>query len=283
MILPDVEIAVLGDLHGCFSLAEDLPLLAPHALRLCTGDLAPNGGASRFDEALRQARDLRECGVHVILGNHDGPTPFTGRSFPKSYVKLADELGEWHVALRRVERPDLGVTLVGARPLTFGGGEANDKLRRYAAPGHEEWRHAEWADAIATLLEQAEQPRVVVLAHDGPTGLGARRTDIYGCDFMPEEGDWGDADLRMALDRARERGVPVVAVVAGHMHHALQGGGERTRAVREGAVLHLNAALVPRVQRRGRALFVLRLEGAHATARLEWHAPDGTVETEQVA
>ena len=69
--------------------------------------------------------------------------------------------------------------------------------------------------------------RVVVLAHCGPHGLGATRESIYGCDFRPEQGDWGDRDLAEALEYARECGKRVVAVVAGHMHHALRGGGER--------------------------------------------------------
>lgn len=273
-----LELAVLGDLHGCFRLDADGPLLARHPVRICTGDLTPNGGATRFDEALRQARELCQAGVHVILGNHDGPTCFTGRAFPKSYHALEEALGGLHVGARCIEFPELDLSLVGARPLSFG--STDDRLSRYPIPGHEGWDHARWARHISELLDGARASRIVILAHDGPCGLGDRSHDIYGCDFRAGGGDWGDPDLRAALDHARARGLPVVAVVAGHMHHAVMGGGQRARIVREEGILHLNAALVPRVTREGRALFVLRLEGQHATARLEWHHADGSVTRE---
>jgi uncharacterized protein (TIGR04168 family) len=272
-----VEIAVIGDTHGFFAREHDEPLLRPYALRLCTGDLAPNGRAQRLEEAVRQASELRSLDVHTILGNHDGPTAFTGRKFPEAYFRIAEALGDRHLAMGRLELPGLDLTLIGARPLTCGGRDP-----KFPVPGCEDWTTERWGEAIGRLLLDAEASRIVVLAHDGPAGLGSRRHDIYGCDFRPAEGDWGDRDLRIALDAARGAGRTVSAVVAGHMHHDLFGGGTRTRAVRERGTLHLNAAIVPRVTAQGRALFVLRLEGAHATARLEWHRGDGGVRVEEV-
>jgi uncharacterized protein (TIGR04168 family) len=260
-----LRIAILGDLHGAFDGAIDGPALAGFALRLCTGDLAPNAGKTRFEEAERQAADLAAHGVLTILGNHDGPTAFTGRSFPKSYLRLCAALGEAHVGMRRIEMPELGLTLVGARPLSTGGSEL-----RFLPPGTESWTIEQWGEAITELILAAEGERIVVLAHDGPTGLGATRESIYGCDFRADQGDWGDRDLRLALDRALDAGKPIVAVVAGHMHHALRGGGERTWQVRERGMLHVNAALVPRVTPRGRALVVLEIDGLEASARIEW-------------
>lgn len=260
-----IEIAILGDLHGDFDARLDAPLLEPYPLRLCTGDLTPNAGRDRFDIALEQARGLARLGVFTILGNHDGPTGFTGRSFPASYEKLVAALGDRHAAMRRIELPSLGLTLVGARPLTMGGSD-----RKYVPPGTEDWSVERWADEIASLLLAAEGERIVVLAHDGPSGLGATRDAPYGCDFRSEQGDWGDGDLEIALDRALDAGKPVAAVVAGHMHHALRGGGTRAWQVRHRGVLHVNAAVVPRVTTRGRALVVLTLDGARAEARLDW-------------
>lgn len=260
-----IEIAVLGDLHGDFDLAKDGPFLGRFPLRLCTGDLTPNAGRDRFDMALRQARDLAEAGVFTILGNHDGPTGFTGRTFPKSYVQLDEALGELHAAMRVIELPDLSLSLVGARPLTMGGDD-----RKFVPPGCEAWGLERWADELTELMMVARGERVVVLAHDGPKGLGAARDAMFGCDFRAEEGDWGDSDLAIALDRALDAGRPVVAVVAGHMHHALRGGGTRAwQAVRRG-VLHVNAAIVPRVTERGRAFVVVTLDGHEASARIEW-------------
>ena len=225
-----VEIAILGDLHGSFDEALDGPILGRFPLRLCTGDLTPNHGSERFDIALRIGSELASLGVRTVLGNHDGPSCFTGRSFPRSYWQLCEILGDLHVAGRVEDFPDLDVSVIGARPLSTGGPEL-----KFRVPGRETWTFEQWGEEIAALARRATQSRLVVLAHGGPTGLGARRDAPFGCDFRPEEGDWGDADLRLALDRLRGEGLPIVAVVAGHMHHALLGGGQRVR-VDEGPV-----------------------------------------------
>jgi hypothetical protein len=40
--------------------------------------------------------------------------------------------------------------------------------------------------------------------------LGDRKSDIWGCDFRPEEGDFGDPDLRTPVDHARPIGKSVL-------------------------------------------------------------------------
>ena len=105
------------------------------------------------------------------------------------------------------------------------------------------------AARITQRIDESRGSRIVFLAHNGPSGLGARRSDIWGCDFKRGEGDFGDPDLRLAIDHARARGKHVLAVLAGHMHHTLRGGGgTRTWLARdEAGTLHVNAARVPRV------------------------------------
>jgi uncharacterized protein (TIGR04168 family) len=272
-----LEIAVLGDTHGHFDEALDAALLERYPLRLCTGDLPANRGRDRFDDALRQARGLASLGVWTVLGNHDGPAVFTGRRFPRSYRRLEKALGGLHVGGRRVELPALGLSLVGGRPLSCG---ARDY--RFPVPGREEWSLEQWGEHLGELIAGAAHERVVVLAHDGPSGLGSGRADIWGRDFGGEEGDWGDPDLRAALDHAAARGRRVTAVIAGHMHHRLQGGGRRARCTREDGTLVLNAAVVPRVRGEQRALTVVRLEERGASARIEWHGPGGAVEVEEL-
>lgn len=90
-------------------------------------------------------------------------------------------------------------------------------------------------------------PILVFLTHNGPTGLGTKATDIYGCDFRPEEGDWGDPDLEVAIQYAKELGFSVPLVVSGHMHHC----NPKTKSIRKWLVerdrtTYLNAAKVPR-------------------------------------
>lgn len=117
--------------------------------------------------------------------------------------------------------------------------------------------------------QPADQP-VIVIGHNGPTGLGKRRRDPCGKDFRPSEGkllqvvsrtwdsvrlssteasqassraescgalrkhhlaggdvgwrcagDFGDQDLREALNAAAAQGRHVPLVAFGHMHQAL--------------------------------------------------------------
>lgn len=71
------------------------------------------------------------------------------------------------------------------------------------------------------LLNTPKGSAVVVVGHNGPTALGANREDICGVDFKDEAGDWGDEDLRIALDHAEDEEKSPKLVVFGHMHSQL--------------------------------------------------------------
>jgi uncharacterized protein (TIGR04168 family) len=56
-------------------------------------------------------------------------------------------------------------------------------------------------------LEAAGEERAIILvSHNGPSGLGSNSHDICGVDFKlpncegPPSGDWGDPDLQEALE-----------------------------------------------------------------------------------
>ena len=104
----------------------------------------------------------------------------------------------------------------------------------------------ESAGALLRLVDQVSTPTLLILAHNGPRGLGDRAHDIWGCDFQDEEGDWGDPDHEVAVARAVERGLRTV-VVAGHMHHRVRGGGRRVWQTIRDEVLYVNPARVPRI------------------------------------
>jgi hypothetical protein len=76
--------------------------------------------------------------------------------------------------------------------------------------------------------------------------------------------------LRVAIDYARKRGKQVLAVLAGHMHHRLRGGGLRRWYARHDGVLYVNAARVPRIFEDKDGLFHhhvdLHIDGEHADA-----------------
>jgi uncharacterized protein (TIGR04168 family) len=149
-------------------------------------------------------------------------------------------------SLHRFEKH--AVAIVAGRPHTIGGPRL--AFRRYLARAFGVGTMAESAAKLRGLFDQCSTSEtIIVLAHCGPAGLGAQRESIYGNDFRPEEGDWGDPDLADALEHAKATGKRVVAVVAGHMHHRLRGGGERTWYVEREGVHHVNAARVPRRRR----------------------------------
>lgn len=169
----------------------------------------------------------------------------------------------------RIEAADRAIEIIAGRPHsaggprlafrphlseTFGVNDLEDSVRR-----------------LRSLIDESTADELVVLAHNGPTGLGDKRDDIWGCDFRRSEGDFGDLDLERAIDHAKRTGRRVRAVVAGHMHHELRGGGNRCWQLERDSVLYVNAARVPRIfDRGGRTLrhhVVLEIDDTSARAR----------------
>lgn len=259
------RIAVIGDIHRRFD-DHDVRWLdgSDYDLLLFVGDLAGYGQRGGLEVARRIAR-LRKPAL-VLPGNHDGP----------HLGQLAAEVFDWRPApwlgggmdrrVRRIERALGPVPLVGysLHPQSIGGVDFTVLAARPHSFGGPRWHLAkpmrrrfglrsmrESADRLRALVDRAPHPRLIVLAHNGPTGLGSKRDSIFGCDFRREEGDWGDFDLAQALEYAKAQGKQVSAVVAGHMHRAVKGGGERPFELERDGTLYVNAANVPRIVARG--------------------------------
>ncbi len=250
-----MKIAVVGDIHGHWD-DDDVRWFneSDRDVVLFTGDLA----GFRHADTLRIARSIArlEKPAFLVPGNHDTVplVPFLAELSGNPLLRrLSTRQGRRHDELREALGPvsgagyarhDLGgVDLIVARPHPMGGSA-------FSFPRHLEAHYGVTdldasAARLRALVDEAGD-RVVFLGHNGPTGLGASRADIFGRDFGGEEGDWGDSDLRAAIDHAVATGRTVVAVVAGHMHHALRGGGKRAWQVERDGILHLNAARVPR-------------------------------------
>jgi uncharacterized protein (TIGR04168 family) len=259
-----VNIAVIGDIHLMWDERDVRALDAlGYDLALFVGDLAGYGA----DGALQVAREISQLRTPALVmpGNHDAVTvpqlaaevfrtPRLAREAlsigMKARVKqLASALAPVPLcgySLHRFEQH--GLTVLAARPHSVGGHRMG--FRRYMSLHFRVRNLSDSAARLCALFDGVpDQHRVLVLAHCGPYGLGAARDAIYGCDFRPEQGDWGDPDLSEALAHARARGKRVTAVVAGHMHHRLRGGGERAWHVEDAGIHHINAARVPRVRR----------------------------------
>ena len=244
MSSPPVRFLVVGDIHGHWS-PEDAAYLedGDQDLTLFVGDLG--------DENFKIVRDIAAIPVPkaVILGNHDAWQSFSRRSPTEVLRASVTALGDDHLAYGLREVPEAGVSILGARPFSWGGADIRSPEVYQEFFGLGSMRQS--AQRIVEVAGRAQHQDILILAHNGPLGLGSEPEDIYGKDFrrLPR-GDWGDQDLAWALERIADMGLRVRAVIAGHMHDRLGGGlGLRTRFVRMGGTSFLNPAVVPRIRR----------------------------------
>jgi len=231
-----LRLAIAGDLHGQWDLSDHalLERLAPDAL-LVVGDLSD--GKPRIPALLRQL----PLPVACILGNHDTAKDPSGRTLARQIEALGPLHCGW--GLRELTPP--GLSVVGARPGTAGGGFHLSKACS-ALFGPLSCEQSAGRIEVAAAAADPDLP-LVLLAHSGPAGLGSEAKDICGRDWKSPACDWGDQDLTLAIDRIRrQRALPLV--VFGHMHHRLRrGAGERRSfAVDRAGTAYLNAACVPR-------------------------------------
>ena len=255
------HIALIGDVHRQFN-QRDITQFnqSNYDLLLCTGDLSNRWHWEGMAVAPQMAQLQKP--TLIIPGNHDTLTLPQLVAEIKQWPRLRRwlawgqprRLRQWRRALGPVEvggysvHPVPGseaVAVVVARPFAMGGSvlHCQPQLQRQFGIG----TMAESAARLCQLVEQTPQPQLIFLAHNGPTGLGHSRDSIWGNDFHPDQGDFGDADLREAIEFARQRGKTVLAVVAGHMHHHVRREGQRTWHLVQDGIHFINAARVPRI------------------------------------
>ncbi|KAG6770201.1 hypothetical protein POTOM_025876 [Populus tomentosa] len=219
----------------------------------------------------------------VILGNHDSwkTQHFSGKR--KDGVQRQLEcLGEEHVAYKRLDFPTLKLSVVGGRPFSCGGEQIfrrsllsarycvdfftriysivpHSSITPYPLPllsalliyGIQDMDGS--ADRIYNAaLGTPEDHMVILLAHNGPTGLGSNLNDICGKDWVFGGGDHGDPDLAQAISHLKETTtISIPLVVFGHMHKELAYGNGLRKMIVVGAdkTIYLNGAIVPRVRR----------------------------------
>gem|GEM_PF-9257 len=257
-----MRIAVVGDIHLLWDERDTRALDdCGYDLVLFVGDLAGFG----LDGALRVAHDIAEMKTPALVlpGNHDA---VTAPQLAAEVLMRTPDLAREALALRMTARVQAlanalspiplcgyslhpfeahGLTVLAARPHSLGGPRL--AFRRYLASRFNVRRMTDSVDRLCALFDAVpESQQILVLAHNGPSGLGSSRHAIFGCDFRTGDGDWGDPDLGEALQYARDCGKRVLGVVAGHMHHAVRGGGERAWLVERHGLVHVNAARVPR-------------------------------------
>ncbi|MGE4158856.1 MAG: metallophosphoesterase [Planctomycetota bacterium] len=242
-------IRVIGDPHGVIDPVLDEPAYRAADVRMCTGDFGYHVQGAERRRAVEVMTWLRQLGALTILGNHDGinhrPSLVYGpaEAEPAAQEEIETALGPCHLGYARHDLQ--GLSIVGGRPYSNG----NPGIQHPPA-GREKITVEESAALITDLMLSAPNEALLVLTHNGPRGLGAGADAPCGKDWRPPHDDWGDEDLGLALQRIPS-GKRVVAVVAGHMHHTIRGGGFRRRVGRFQGIPVVNAAIVPRALPKG--------------------------------
>ncbi len=268
--VPKALVRVAGDtlIGHCLQTAAQIPeltqivVVAPPGIGPLPDVNVVAGGATR-DASVRAGLDALDPATTAVLV-HDAARPFAPAAvferviaaLQAGAVRVAASLQKGSAALEQAvftisEVPTAGVSVVGARPFSWGGQSLRSPELYDEIYGIHTMRQS--AAAIVDAARHAQHRDLVILAHNGPLGLGEQPADMFGKDFGKPGGDWGDRDLALAIQRIEGMGLRVRAVVAGHMHHKLvhPRGALRTRFARRGGTLFLNAAFVPRVRADG--------------------------------
>lgn len=249
----------MGDIHGFWS-SQDTEFFnnSDYQFLLLTGDL-PSLNKWRNQNLKKEFKMLR-IPTYMSLGNWDSSNLFqiAGEVIPSRILSYIGSLG--HIDRIKRLKSDLSNIIMGhydcfkildgsytlliGRPFTCGGSLA------FVPTLKKKFRIANLDDSFLKykeIINQSESNTLIILNHNGPTGLGDRATDIYGCDFKKDEGDWGDSDLEEAIRYAKTIGKRIPLVISGHMHHhnPKTKSTRKTMVYKEGTT-YLNVAKVPR-------------------------------------
>lgn len=135
--------------------------------------------------------------------------------------------------------------LIGARPFSMGG--PNLSFKPFMQHRYNVHNLNESTGRLCRCVDQTQSDSLIFLAHNGPTGLSQAPTDIWGRDFKPAGGDFGDPDLEQAITYAKAQDKQVLAVIAGHLHQRTKSGKQRQWLVEKEGTQYINAARVPRI------------------------------------
>ncbi|PWA99212.1 alpha/beta-Hydrolases superfamily protein [Artemisia annua] len=187
----------------------------------------------------------------AILGNHDAWNTQNFSAKRKDAVQLQlESFGEEHVGYKRLDFHSLKLSVIGGRPFSCGGERLFRKqllAKRYGVHNMNESAKKISEAAVGTPKNHS----IILLAHNGPTGLGSNMDDICGRDWVRSGGDHGDPDLALAISQLKgDTKHSVALVVFGHMHKELAfGNGPRKMiVVGDDSTVYLNGAIVPRVK-----------------------------------
>ena len=244
-----MRIAAIGDIHRCFDADDSRWIDRGNFDRvLFTGDL-PGRWHEGMDEVAGGLAALRTPAV-LIPGNHDGPKLWEllvdqwgparagGASLDRMRAYGA-RMGGVEVGGYSVHPLEEGLALLVGRPLSMDGRKLSFAPAIERAYGVADLAASE--ARLKAIVDGHDVERWVVLAHNGPAGLGVGPTSPWGLGRR----DLGDPDLAGVITHLKDTGRSVPLVVAGHVHHRGDEG-RRRWCVRKDGTTYLNAARVPR-------------------------------------
>jgi len=268
------RIGIIGDIHLDYDEGDTQYFNeSNYNLLLFVGDLSSLRKPSLALTVAKNLSKLRKPAV-IIPGNHDvhnclqiiaealnNPVLvwLTGLPHKRFHQNLQSQLQPVILggySLHTFQTNGINIDVIAARPFAMGGSNLSyfPLLRSlYSVKTLEDS-----VDLLRQKIDISEAGNLIFLAHNGPWGLGENPTDIWGCDFNPGKGDFGDRDLTEAVQYAKTLGKRVLAVIAGHMHHQTYlgpkpfwrrgiPGPKRPKLVEKGGILYINAARVPRI------------------------------------
>ena len=249
------RMGIIGDLHTHWDETDVRQIAAlDYDLLFFTGDL----GGGTAESCIRMARLIARLRRRALVmpGNND-TVDIDRLAAELNHQQGINEIlaitgqggGAGTIALcgyshHRVAVAGREISLIAGRPHSMGGPDLT--FPGYMAQTYGIHSLAQ-SEARLKALVDAAAGEIIFLAHNGPVGLGDAPADMWGCDFRPGGGDWGDTDLAAAVDYARAQGRSVLAVIAGHMHLRTKQGHERPWQQNWEEVVYVNAARVPRI------------------------------------
>ncbi len=257
-----INIAIVGDVHLHFNEVDAIYFnQSDYDLILFVGDLS--NYFPRFGVTIARHIGRIQKPILFIPGNHDGTNIFqlAAEIWQKPWLARASGWTQkwWVQALEarlgtavfagysthHYQIAGLEFAVIAARPFSMGGPTLS--FQPYMASRYNIETLAESAARLCHCVDRANSDRLIFLAHNGPAGLSQAHTDIWGCDFKPEGGDFGDSDLAEAVAYAKSKDKEVLAVIAGHLHQRTKNGKQRQWQAEQDGTTYINAARVPRV------------------------------------
>jgi uncharacterized protein (TIGR04168 family) len=284
-----VKIAIVGDVHDEWEEADAIALQYLGVdLVLFVGDFG--------NEAVELVRRIAAVDLPkaAIFGNHDAwyTASDWGRSKrpydPQTEDRVQQQVDLLGASYGKLDLPQFDLSIVGSRPYSWGGPEwkySDFYEQRYGIDSFEAS-----TDRIVQMANAATCNHLIIIGHNGPTGLGEEPESICGKDWgEPIGGDYGDPDLTAAISRLQAAGKSIPLVTFGHMHHKLRHTKERLRQplVAVDGTIYLNTARCPRVlstiERTVRNFSLVSIvDGKVTKAGLVWMTENNQIGLEEV-